>query len=156
MSDHDETAGSRSAFDEEARQVLATGAREERLRRRYPIESTSFERTRMAPYTAYAAMVLEGAGWRQMFPAQPSEDEARLDLAAVLRSTTEHPQVEAVRYAQAADAVENGADQVVLGERVYRIVRVEQTVVMTEYGPEPPQGTDSPFPEEFDDRESEH
>ncbi|WP_250300179.1 DUF5954 family protein [Streptomyces sp. A 4/2] len=155
MSDHDETAGSQNAFDEEARQVLAVGAREEKLRRRYPIESTSFERTRMAPYTAYAAMVLEGAGWRQMFPAQPSEDEARLDLAAVLRQLTAHAPAGA-RYAQAAEAVENGADQIIIGERVYRIVRVEQTVIMTEYGPEPPQGTDSPFPEEFDDRESEH
>ncbi|WP_328540226.1 DUF5954 family protein [Streptomyces sp. NBC_00344] len=156
MSDHDETAGSQSAFEEEARQVLAAGAREEKLRRRYPIEPRSFERTRMGPYTAYAAMVLEGSGWRQMFPAQPSEDEARLDLAAVLRDTTAHPHVGAGRYAQAADAVENGADQVILGECVYRIVRVEQTVIMTEYGPEPPQATDRPFPEEFDDRESEH
>ncbi|MEV8566216.1 DUF5954 family protein [Streptomyces sp. NPDC051322] len=156
MSDHDETAGSESAFEEEARHVLAVGAREEKLRRRYPIESRSFERTRMGPYTAYAAMVLEGTGWRQMFPAQPSEDEARLDLAAVLRRSTAHPHVGPGRYAQAADAVENGADQVVLGENVYRVVRVEQSVIMTEYGPEPPQATDRPFPEEFDDRESEH
>ncbi|MGW0731872.1 DUF5954 family protein [Streptomyces sp. NPDC002851] len=145
-----------AAFDSEAQQLLADGEREEELRRKYPSDtSRAFEHTSMSHYTAYAAMVLEDKGWRQMFPALPTEDAARHDLSGVLRNLALRSPARQDRYLRAADEIQSyETDQAIIGDAMYRIARIEQTIVMTEYGPEPPKPTDREFPEEFDDRQT--
>ena len=113
------------------------------------------ERTAPSAYTAYAAMVLEDRGWRQMFPALPTEKGARHGLAEIFRGQAVWNPAWGDRYLEVADEIQSeAADQVILGGGVYRIVRIEQTVVMTEYGPESPKPTDQEFPAELDDRRS--
>lgn len=138
-------------LDDELATLFAEASQEDALWRRYPVQG-GLEQARVSHCTAYSAMVLEPKGWRQMFPALPDAWDARDSLADILRGLARrHPQ-RAVRLEEAAAEITDGADQVVLGSLVYRVVRVEQTVVMTEYGPQAPRPDDRSFPEELDDR----
>ncbi|WP_330177378.1 DUF5954 family protein [Streptomyces sp. NBC_01498] len=146
-------ASADDAFDDVAAQrLLEVGRREEELREEFRLDGHEYDRMSVSYYTAYAAMIHEDRGWRQLFPAVPSEEEARLDLGAILRVRgTERPEFTS-RFERAADAVERGDDQVIISEDVFRVVRVEQTVIMTSHGPQPPRAGDLEFAEELDER----
>lgn len=136
-----------------SRRFSPLGEQEEKLRREYPLSATSWERTSQSHYTAYTAMVLEDRGWRMMFPAQPTLEEAELPLADILRRLADHDSELREHCLQASEAVVNGGElQIIIGSSVYRLARVEQTLILTGHGPEPPREGDRPFPEEFDDR----
>lgn len=84
-------ASSDDAFDDAAaRRLLEVGKREEELREEFRVDGPEWERMSVSHYTAYAAMIHEEGGWRQLFPAVPFEEEARLDLGAVLRARGAH------------------------------------------------------------------
>ncbi|GAA1190415.1 hypothetical protein GCM10009654_54860 [Streptomyces hebeiensis] len=152
MSTNSEEAAD-DVFDEAAaRRLLELGEREEALRREFPVSGPVWERTAISHYTAYAAMVHEDEGWRQLFPALPAEEEARLDLRDVLRVRAADGGELGPRFARAAEAVVDGEDQVIIGDDVYRLVRVEQTVIMTDHGPQTPLPGDREFPEMLDER----
>ncbi|MFD7896815.1 DUF5954 family protein [Streptomyces sp. NPDC059743] len=147
----DETAD--GLFDEAAaRRLLELGAREEALRRAFPVDGPDVDPVSIAHYTGYAAMLHEDRGWRQLFPAVAAEEEARLDLRDVLLVRAANGGELGRRFARAAEAVARGEDQVIIGEDVYRVVRIEQTVIMTAHGPQPPRPHDQEFPEVLDER----
>ncbi|MEV4969656.1 DUF5954 family protein [Streptomyces scopuliridis] len=152
----DETADGESVgglFDDAAaRRLLELGQREEALRRKFPVNGPDWERTSVSHYTAYSAMLHEDGGWRQLFPAVPAEEEARTDLRDVLRVRAVDAGELAPRFTRAAEAVVRGEDQVIIGGDVYRVVRIEQTIIMTGHGPQPPQPRDQEFPEVLDER----
>lgn len=140
-------------FDEAVGQILSVGEQEEALRCEYPLAEASWERTSQSHYTAYTAMALEDRGWRMMFPAQPTMEEAEAALADILRRLAANADDMRERYLRAAQAVADGEElQIIIGGSVYRLARVEQTLILTGHGPEPPRPGDRPFPEEFDDR----
>ncbi|MFD5030390.1 DUF5954 family protein [Streptomyces sp. NPDC058220] len=152
MSANSDEAADEVFDDAAARRLLELGQREEALRRKYPVDGPVWERMSVSHYTAYAAMLHEDRGWRQLFPAVPAEDEARMDLRDVLRVRAADGGELGPRFARAADAVAHGEDQVIIGGDVYRMVRVEQTIIMTGHGPQPPQPRDQEFPEVLDER----
>lgn len=140
-------------FDEALGKVLSVGEQEEALRRQHPLTDASLDRTSQAHYTAYTAMVLEDQGWRMMFPALPTLEEAESALADILRRLAASAGDLAERYLRAAETLDEGGDlQIIIGCSVYRLARVEQTLILTENGPEPPRPGDRIFPPEFDDR----
>ncbi|QXE38571.1 MULTISPECIES: DUF5954 family protein [Streptomyces] len=138
--------------DAAARRLLELGQREEALRRAFPVDGPDTDRMSVAHYTGYSAMLHEDRGWRQLFPAVQAEEEARADLRDVLRLRAASAGELAPRFTRAAEAVARGEDQVIIGEDVYRVVRIEQTVIMTAHGPQTPRPHDREFPEVFDER----
>lgn len=152
VSTNPEEAADEAFDDAAARRLLELGQREEALRREFPVDGPVWERTAVSHYTAYAAMLHEDRGWRQLFPALPTEDEARTDLRDVLRVRALDGGELSSRFARAAEAVAEGEDQVIIGDDVYRLVRVEETVIMTDHGPQTPQRHDREFPEMLDER----
>ncbi|OEV03753.1 hypothetical protein AN219_37935 [Streptomyces nanshensis] len=140
-------------FAEAVGKVLSLGEQEEALRREYPLTEACWERTSQSHYTAYTAMALEDRGWRMMFPAQATLEEAEAALADILRRLAVGAGELQERYLRAAQAIADGGElQIIIGPRMYRLARVEQTLILTGHGPEAPRPGDRPFPEEFDDR----
>ncbi|MEW1720409.1 DUF5954 family protein [Streptomyces sp. NPDC093109] len=140
-------------FDEAAaRRLLELGQREEALRKEFSLDGPDWDRMSVSHYTAYSAMLHEDRGWRQLFPAVPLVAEARADLRDVLLVRAEIGGELGPRYARAAEAVVRGADQVIIADDVFRVVRIEQTVIMTGHGPQPPQPRDREFPDLLDER----
>ncbi|MEV7422737.1 DUF5954 family protein [Streptomyces sp. NPDC091212] len=152
MSTNPEDAADEEFDDVAARRLLELGRREEELRKEFRLDGPDWERMSVSPYTAYSAMLYEDRGWRQLFPAVPAEEEARTDLRDVLLVRAAGAGELGPRYARAAEAVAGGEDQVIVGDDVYRVVRVEQTVIMTGRGPQPPQPRDQEFPDVLDER----
>ncbi|MFI5756723.1 DUF5954 family protein [Streptomyces sp. NPDC051569] len=152
MSANSDEAADEVFDDAAARRLLELGEREEALRRKFPVEGPVWERMSVSHYTAYAAMLHEDRGWRQLFPAVPVEDEARTDLRDVLRVRATDAGELGPRFVRAAASIEDGENQVIIGDDVYRLVRVEQTIIMTGTGPQTPQARDQEFPDVLDER----
>ncbi|MFF5565674.1 DUF5954 family protein [Streptomyces sp. NPDC012623] len=152
MSTHSEDVADEEFDEAAAQRLLELGRREEELRKEFRLEGPDWERMSVSHYTAYSAMLHEDDGWRQLFPAVAILEEARTDLRDVLLLRAAEAGDLGPRYARAAEAVAGGEDQVIIGEDVYRVVRIEQTVIMTGHGPQPPQPRDQEFPEVLDER----
>ena len=158
MDTNDDSDDDSADFDAQVKQVLADGGRDEALRRAYPYRDVAVHTpdtvTAVSAYTGYTGLVLEQQGWRMLFPAQPTLRGAHAGLARVLRMRAdEQPGDAGAPWEQAAARVESLREgQVVLDGLVFRIGRVEQTLVLTEYGPQPPLAGDKVFPAAFDER----
>ncbi|MDH6114383.1 hypothetical protein P3T36_000784 [Kitasatospora sp. MAP12-15] len=146
--------GSVEDFEAQVSEVLASGERDELLRRAHPYTGSSTEWVdSLTAYTGYSGLVLEESGWRMLFPAQVTLEEAHLALALVLRNRSAKAGPGAARWEQAAVAVEAlEQGQVVLDGQLFRIARIEQTLLLAAHGPQPPLPSDRVFPAAFDER----
>ncbi|MFI6444186.1 DUF5954 family protein [Kitasatospora sp. NPDC050543] len=142
------------ADDSAVKRLVADAEKDERLRRQYPYSAGGpYGADTVTAYTAYSGFALEDRGWRMLFPAQPTLAEAHDGLARVLRNWAPAAGKGAPRWEQAATDIEEQREgQVVLDGVVLRVARVEQLLVLTDHGPQPPLPSDRIFPQTYDER----